>query len=311
MNIYEYLRSPDIRALCEKTGHEFDSLEMAAIVELGTNTIGEKHAAWREIIANHPDMKPDWSCKPWLNAGESLFQQLETSIECEEHLISEFYSKEQNAFYRAGGLWDDFADGTGIYSTAEKAWEAHRNRDEDGDGVGDDDGGLIVKAHLDSEKCLKISVDSEGNPVCFFGQAQNRIIYLGHIIVDYPTPFEKGDIVSRPDGEEPAVLKFLPQWESGVDPDTGRQRIVTGTHAEVYLINEDGDLETTSWSIDGLQYYTGELEGQDRFLEYLSQYMKEGREDIDKLIQMFLGFKAESESELRKRFAGFKEEAVG
>jgi len=257
MNIYDYLLSPDIRTLCEKTGHEFDPLEMAAIVDQGAGTMKEKHAAWREIIATYPDMKPYHIYEPWLKAGESLHKQLTASIEYEEALISEFYSVEENAFYRAGGYWDDFIDGTGIYSTADKAWEAYRNnRDKDED----DAGGLMVKTYIDSEKCLKIEVDSEGIPVCLLREARNRIVYLGHIVVDYPVPFEKGDIVTGLDGVEPAVLKFLPQWGSGEDPETGLLKIRSGTHAQVYHIDEDGDLEEVSWCINVLQYYKGELE---------------------------------------------------
>jgi hypothetical protein len=56
MNIYSFFRSPDIATHCEKNGHELNSLEMAVIVDISDRTLKSKIVAWREIIAEYPDM---------------------------------------------------------------------------------------------------------------------------------------------------------------------------------------------------------------------------------------------------------------
>ena len=49
MNIYDFFKSPDIAAHCKKIGHEFNSLEMAVIVDISGKPLKDKFAAWREI----------------------------------------------------------------------------------------------------------------------------------------------------------------------------------------------------------------------------------------------------------------------
>jgi hypothetical protein len=46
-----------------------------------------------------------------------------------------------------------------------------------------------------------------------------------------------------------------------------------------------------------MQYYKKELQGQARFLKYLSQYIKDKDESIDWLINLFLKFKGEADAE--------------
>jgi hypothetical protein len=42
-------------------------------------------------------------------------------------------------------------------------------------------------------------------------------------------------------------------------------------------------------------YYNKELEGQERFLKYLSRYIKGDEKDVDWLINVFMIFKKEAE----------------
>ena len=57
MDIYSLINSKAISEHCRKINHQFTSLEMAYIVYLNdTMTMEEKHAAFKDIIANQLDM---------------------------------------------------------------------------------------------------------------------------------------------------------------------------------------------------------------------------------------------------------------
>ena len=56
MDIYTYLRSPDVAAFCWKIGKTWNTYEMAAIIGKSDRTMAEKHAAWQELIGHCPDM---------------------------------------------------------------------------------------------------------------------------------------------------------------------------------------------------------------------------------------------------------------
>ena len=110
MNIYSYIQSPDIAAHCEKIGHTFNSLEMAVIINSCHRPTAEKHAGWREIIKEYPDMQvqvndsDDKKCV-------SLHETLVAWIDYEEHLIEVFKNPEAGAIYKydgwGGGLGSD------------------------------------------------------------------------------------------------------------------------------------------------------------------------------------------------------------
>ena len=57
MNIYKYLRSPDIAEHCKDIGKTFSPLEMAIIIQMSNCTLAEKHEGYRQIISEYPDMQ--------------------------------------------------------------------------------------------------------------------------------------------------------------------------------------------------------------------------------------------------------------
>jgi len=98
MNIYSYIISPDIADHCQKIGHVFNSLEMAVIIAISEKTIKEKHAAWREIIADYPDMPIHDSLN--FDARESLHVFLRELITWEEKCITDFYATGDDVVFR-------------------------------------------------------------------------------------------------------------------------------------------------------------------------------------------------------------------
>ena len=136
---------------------------------------------------------------------------------------------------------------------------------------------------------------------------------LDMLFIHLPVPFQRGDIVTVEDCElpEPRVLADLPHWWSDRYEDFISGKIGDGSDMipYFYFINEDGVLirdHSNPYDLWGLRYFTGELKGQDRFLKILSQYIKSEKHgnSIDWLINVFLKYRAEAESDELNRLFG-------
>ena len=98
MDIYEYIPSPDIAEHCKKIGHVFTPVEMAVIAEISGRPLAEKHAVWRQIINEYPDM-PIYG-NAFFEARESLHEFMRELIEIETKEAEAFLTPEDNAVYR-------------------------------------------------------------------------------------------------------------------------------------------------------------------------------------------------------------------
>jgi hypothetical protein len=98
MNIYDFINSPDVAEYCQSIEHVFNSLEMAVIVALSRKTMKEKHAAWREIFTQYPDMPI--SERPRFSAQESLHGYLRELIAHEINVYKEFTMATTSVVYR-------------------------------------------------------------------------------------------------------------------------------------------------------------------------------------------------------------------
>jgi hypothetical protein len=115
--------------------------------------------------------------------------------------------------------------------------------------------------------------------------------------------FEKGDLVTFGNGK-PGVLFDLPHWYTGKseyeDFVSGKRGDSSDMCAYVYWITESGRLELDidfKFPIFKMEYYRGELQGQERFLKYLGQYIKNKDENLAWLIDLFCKFKLETEQQ--------------
>ena len=314
MNIYPYIPSPDISAYCEKIGHEFNPLEMAIIVAMCAKSMKEKHSAFREIISGYPDMPIHKSLN--FDAQESLHEYLRGLIAHEEKQIAEFYAPTDGAVFRFGLLWQNsngWNDEESAFSSVDKTWSA-AYLEEYGEFEKDIVKVKIEKAQLDSvDYAHKAYMSPNGElldiDVYMNGESPDN---LNMIFMHLPVPFERGDIVVTARDSEPRVLADLPHWWSGrvkyEDYTSGKIGDGSDMIPYFFLVNEDGFLirdHGTSHDLWELRYYHGELNDQNHFLKYLSQYIKIGNNgDIDWLLNVFLKFRAETESERVNRLFG-------
>ena len=56
MDIYGFINSRDVAAHCREINKVWTPFEMAVIIGRSDKTMSEKHAAWRELITDYPDM---------------------------------------------------------------------------------------------------------------------------------------------------------------------------------------------------------------------------------------------------------------
>ena len=317
MNIYDFFISPDIIAHCEKIGHVFNSLEMAVIIANSEKTIKEKHAAWREIIAGYPDMPVHESLN--FKAKESLHDFLREFITWEEKYIADFYAPAPNVVYRSNIHYSDreCSKPDSCYSSAEKAWKAiYENYDRQVNSK--IISASIMKEFIDEDDYSQLWLNVDGEPLQYAHRRNWSEVPddLGDIFIHIPVPFAKGDLVEYHGHDGKAyVLMGLVHWQTGIN---SYEKLLAGggdgsdmiAHInfiyEGQLLFEDSPI---GYHIPyyGLKFFKGELQGQDRFLKYLSEYikMKETRENsLDWLIGAFCKFQREAESAKINKFFG-------
>ena len=314
MNIYDFFRSQDIVEHCKKTEHVFSPLDMAVIVEISDKPMKDKHVAWREIISDYPDMPIHESLH--VGARDSLHDYLQELIAWEERCVERFYAVGDNVVYRPIIYWKGQqgpVDDIGCYATAEEAWNTIRYGNLElywvkeefsfakmyKQTIGNDFGG--IEAHFNS--CGEMT---------FLRSYGKDLDHLDLIFIHIPVPFEKGDIVTMYDRkDEPHVLYGLPHWWAGSPQGRVYEDFVSGKRgdgsdclAETYaFIGVRGGKEMTltldkhPHSLPTLQYFKGELKGQERFLKHLSRYIKNKDDNIAWLISAFNKFQKESEFE--------------
>lgn len=310
MNIYDFFHSADIAEHCRNINHQFSPLDMAAIIYLSDKPKEQQHEAYRQIIAEYPDMPIHRSLN--FDARDSLHDYLRELIAYEERAIRAITEPENGAVFRASVCYyGTIGDVDGSYSTFEKAASAIREHwDWDGDKV---EYAVIRKEHIDSFfRNREVTVDNKGNVFRVSYHEEGAPDLLDMHFFHLPVPFVKGDLVTFNDGK-PYVLDWLPHWINDErrkyeDYIIGKRGDGSDMCATGYFMHE-GELSRDNgppYMIWQLSYYKGELKGEDRFLKYLSKYIKEKDESLDHLIAVYMKFYTEAQSEqFSKLFGGW------
>ena len=317
MNIYDYFHSPDIAEHCKKIGHVFSPLDMAVIIAKSGKPKETKHSAWREIIQCCPDMSIHESMN--FKARGSLHDHLKELIAREEKHIAAFYTPQEGAVYhysmkhtisfgRCESIQDEHR-----FSSVENALCAAQNwlkEAENDDIIGFSIQKMSIDSFTDGYELHDYAYfDINANLCDIYCASPDNAAHvkddLNMIFIDIPVPFEKGDLVEL-EGM-PYVLNWLPHWAAGKrsysDYVSGRRGDGSDMNAHCYSIDRDGHLTNDDyWNFFKLGFYRGELKDQNRFLKYLSRYIKSGDESVDWLINVFIKIKAEADIEKHSIF---------
>ena len=317
-NIYNFFESSDIAEHCQKIGHVFSPLDMAILVNISSKSIKEKHAAYKTIINDYPDTPIHKTLH--YDAMDSLHGILRELITWEESKINDFYTTGKDILYRQHirfiESYNTFEHHMyrydNCYSSAEKALSAVREsydfKEDRVYKIG------LVKEYIDTDEQFYVWVDFNGEITSISPptSSDNPPIDFNLIFFHLPVPFEKGDLVTMEYDGKPRILVDIPHWYTGNRP---YEEFLSGKFGDgsdmlgrYYYIGENGTLENDHGITDlhMIRYFTGELKGQERFLKYLSQYIKNKDESIDWLINLFCKFKAEADfKELDNLFGGW------
>ena len=282
MDIFRFINSRDVREYLKSRNYPFTSLEAAWLIyQCRCATIKEKHEAWQELIQTMPDCAV--AERPHTARHESLHQFLKEYIRTEDEILDWFFRDEKDAIYNCE-FWEYamWCPGGGYFDSFQKCLRAYTDQRL---------GKMtfkITKAIVNSGQstCVVFSADNE--PLKFdtswYPEGGDEILYgvLGGLWFDFPTPFQKGDILCEPDTAEmesngvcAGAFVMLDISSQNASENTRYYGDESDMNAWGYFQNQDGTVyhEVMSNYMD-LEYYRGELSGKKRILKALSNYIK-------------------------------------
>lgn len=295
MDVFRFINSKDIREHLRSIGYEFNSLEAAWLIyQCHDATIDEKHKAWNELI----ETMPDCPIEKRLNtvAQDSLHAFLRQYIELEDRYMNEFcderhadtFNDDKPFVYKIKYIYEDGTENgwDTVFSCLNALYESIMEPEED----------------VISIQCTKMQIDRlDSRQIAYLNPSFEFLRHdPGRIDSDkewdlfggvfdglwfeFPTPFQKGDIVWNPDQPEgfcagPFVITgaCLDDIESDKTKENIRK---DGDSSDMcaggFFLNEDGSIygECMSNYMD-LEFYNMELTGSKRTLTALSNFLKD------------------------------------
>jgi hypothetical protein len=284
MNIYEFINSPDVAAHCREQNKTWNSFEMAVIIgESKRHTRTEKYAAWRELIADYPDMSAEGK-RHGIADFESLHQKLAEVIEYEENLrersIELFKQSDANVVYEYCGV--DFQPCI-VFSNVEAVLVHIKNLTENSDEMskikvikrymGYD---ISITGYFDSALNLYSAEITGDDIVKLFPDIDTDrdgvLIFDFSYYIDIPTPFKRGDILTNSysvfvfDSYE--GIKSIMEKMGHFSPCLGYYEGGWG-----FFVAEDGILYGDHTAdVTCLEYYRGKLENNKRLYKALCKW---------------------------------------
>ena len=295
MDVFRFINSKDIREHLRSIGYEFNSLEAAWLIyQCHDATIDEKHKAWNELI----ETMPDCPIEKRLNtvAQDSLHAFLRQYIELEDRYLNEFcderhadtFNDDKPFVYKIKYIYEDGTEyeWDTVFSCFDALYESIMEPEED----------------VTSIQCTKIQIDRLDSRQIAYLNPSFEFLRLdpGRIDSDkewdlfggvfdglwfeFPTPFQKGDIVWNPDQPEgfcagPFVITGV--CLDDIESDKTKENIrKDGDSSDMcaggFFLNEDGSIygECMSNYMD-LEFYNKELTGSKRTLIALSNFLKD------------------------------------
>jgi hypothetical protein len=304
MDIYSFIRSPDVAAHCRKIGKTWNTCETAVIISRSDRPTADKHAAWRELIDCYPDMPamPNFHRVDF----ESTHKMLAETMDYERRILERFKTPESGAIYRYGVEWTGKTDDSSFFTSFEKAdadLKDQWTRDEAPricfekvimGGAGESAG--RISCNFDYEGNLYglcVSVTDEAHANLLPGTDRGNLWgdnLATLFFIDIPSPFKRGDLLTYNGNGETDV--FVLDSINRDDPER-LARYLRGEAADGtdltgwgFFVDDVGALYGDhAYDYDRFEYYTGRLEGKNRLLHYVGLYMT-GEIGLPELLNM-------------------------
>jgi hypothetical protein len=299
MDVYSFVNSRDIKEYLRQIEYRFSPLEAVWLIYTSENrSYQEKKQAWLELIKTTEDCEVPkrLNCKGW----NSLHEFLKDYIALYDKLIKDFLSvspeKGDVYTYSYHYLGDaDWSEGEAVFNSFDRCMLAYeKERDYlDGDRM---DGKTGVTAYsmkkrslFQPESVMEIVYRNDGqvmNIVRHYppdNEGEEDLLYFSFdgMWFDFPTPFEKGDIVWIPRQnfnwfcDDPFVLDGLIGWNPPASYLCGTGGDTTDMTAYGYFLNRDGTIyHEATYNYMDLEYYPGPFKGNRQILPALSRFVK-------------------------------------
>ena len=321
MDIYRFLNSRDIAAHCREINKTWNTCEMAAIIDRSNRSMKEKHAAWRELITDYPDMPVPKRGKR-IKSLPSLHAEIKKVIAYEERVLEVFKQPEEKAIYQYG-MWSSnyiraFSHepcvNSGIYFTFDDVWAevfAHKKKSKEAYGEYSwwnekSDKITIEKRYASKDgetERIIIHHDYDFNPCWITNYTEHDVFkeftwlvdFAQGFVIDIPVPFKRGDVLTINSFwfDKDEIIFVL-------DNINFKRETSDCFYAEYqgngYYVYDDGLLykdhsphylsniyDEYSIGFDEYEYYRGKLTNKDRLLYFVSQFLKEKFDLVDLL----------------------------
>ena len=312
MDFTGYINSCDIRNHHRKIRYQYNALEAAWLVYWCRHiTLEEKHEAWKWIVDNMPDQVLDFGRRKNAFQGQSLHRTIADFMEMQDWFIESFTAVSPDTVYTyahcseiLGDGLEDF-DSYSVFSTWQKCID-HILKTENHEKTYS---ACIYRSRPDEGQYYRqngsIEIDMKGRvlnvDICFSDDNIDQYIdldcFFETLWLEFPTPFQKGDIVyisNKYNREEPFVLTDIvfPSWKDGEEERKRRKECggdcsdmnvwgyymtesesfpLNGPDKRAQFIGADYDVW---WNYMDVEYYRKELKGIDRCLKPISAYLK-------------------------------------
>jgi hypothetical protein len=282
----------DVAQYCREIEHNFNALESAVMVyKSEKRTLAEKHAAYRTIIAEYPDMEiPE--VPEAINHGhiESFHRALANVIAFDEQLLKLFLTPEPSAVYQASIRTKNHGESyeLELFSDYGKALAGALEHLEDQAGALECLGRKteflsmsICKKYVNSGDYISATVSGAGEIMDVHQRGTflpvEDVCLLEACYIDVPVPFKRGDLVEVDGGGDMGnvyVLQELCRDSAGGHAELLRRGDITDMTAYVFYESK-GTIECECMHFyPDLRYCRRELSGKARMLKYVSLFMR-------------------------------------
>ena len=292
MNIYDFFNSPDVSEYCQNIGKTFNSLESAVmIVQSISRTLAEKHAAFKTIITEYPDMEIPKA----LNHGhiESFHKVLKSILVHEERKLEKLLTPEAGAVYQASIEYDDGSSGEleDLFTSYERALSDTLERFKQNEYVSK----LIIrKKYPDSKNRIEVRIslygeimevrqisvppmEDDDDEVGLLGCGPG--IWEASCYIDVPVPFKRGDLVEGIFEDSYMGKIYVIKDICRDDPERHAKLLSNGDLIDMtanVFFESGGSVQCECIHFyPDLRYCRRELDGEKRILKYLSHFMKD------------------------------------
>jgi DNA polymerase III alpha subunit (gram-positive type) len=280
---YNLINSRAIADYCRSIKHKFNTEELAVLVFRNKRmSITEKIDKYEDLINNYPDMEviERFNCEHY----DSVKTMIKNEIQRLKNMV-EILQKDDNSVYtfseynEYAGKYLDYNElnySRGSFKEIEKdVYDYISKYDEEGE--------------IKSFKIKKVPLKDKTFRIIAIYKVENKKLVLteiyddvdsyyeldiNNIFLNIPNPFKKGDILT--DGSKVMVLEWLCTEQKNLDVLLAKGfKDSSDMQGACYFINEYDNLTADNiFDYDSWEYFDGNLEGMNRLLKPVSEYIK-------------------------------------